>query len=59
MHFFFIIIIITIFIGQHRMKCEEFDKCKDRGAMVTSDTTLLTEQTSKNDFCINRITQLC
>lgn len=41
------------------MKCEEFDKCKDRGAMVTSDTTLLTEQTSKNDFCINRITQLC
>lgn len=51
---------VFIFISQNKIKREEPYKCKEHGAMVTSDIRSLTEQTScRNDFCINRITQLC
>lgn len=35
-----------IFTGQHKMKCEEVDKCTEHGAMVTSDIRSLAEQTA-------------
>lgn len=35
-----------IFTGQHKMKCEEADKCEEHGAMVTSDIRSLAEQTA-------------